>query len=101
VGFHEVIVFESMNNYVKIHLSSGKFITAYLNLKDILDITHGRNGFMQIHRAFIISTEHIDLISNNSVILKNNLTVNIGEVFRDKFNVFLSNALIKTNRKLK
>lgn len=47
-----------MNNYVKIHLASGKSITAYLNLKDILDLIRGRNEFMQIHRAFIISTEH-------------------------------------------
>lgn len=101
VRFAEVIAFESINNYVKIHLHSDRFITAYLNLKDISDLIRGQEEFMQVHRAFIISTQHIDSLTNNSVILKNNLNINVGEVFKEKFSQFLTNSLIKTSRKIK
>jgi DNA-binding LytR/AlgR family response regulator len=101
VMFQEIVVFESMNNYVKIHLTAARSITAYLNLQDVLDLIRGRDEFIQIHRAFVISTKHIELITNNSVTMKPNLSINVGDIFKEKFNLFLSKALIKTSRKLK
>jgi DNA-binding LytR/AlgR family response regulator len=99
IAFDDVIAFESSNNYVKIHTIDGRQITAYLTIKEVLDIVRCRKEFLQFHRAFIISTKHINYIEGNSIKLTNKVAFNIGERFKSTFNSFLSNQLLKTNRK--
>ncbi|MBS1528269.1 MAG: LytTR family transcriptional regulator, partial [Bacteroidetes bacterium] len=99
VSYKEVIAFESSHNYVKIHLTSNKIITAYLTIKDILDMLGSRNEFRQFHRAFIISTDCINYIEGNSIRMNNNLSFTVGESYRDNFTAYLSNKLLMTARK--
>ena len=99
VAYTDVIVFESLNNYVKIHLKDKKAITAYLTIKDILDLLENRNEFKQFHRAFIVNTRFIQYIQGNTIILPDNFQFNIGEKYRDNFNGYLANQLLKTTRK--
>lgn len=101
VIFDQIIAFESLSNYVKIHLTENRTITVYLNIKDVLDLLHNRKEFIQVHRAFIISTTHIESIANYALLLKNDMNINVGEIYRNKFNSFLSENLVKTTRKVK
>jgi len=99
VKFSEVIAFESAHNYVKIHLTSNKVLTAYLTIKDIFDLLGARKGFKQFHRAFIISTDCISYIEGNMIKMNNNLTISIGESYRDVFADYLADKLLMTARK--
>jgi len=99
VGYKEVIAFESSHNYVKIHLASNKILTAYLTIKDILELLGSRNEFKQFHRAFIISTDCINYIEGNTIRMNNNLSFTVGESYRENFTCYLSNKLLKTSRK--
>ncbi|WP_311951643.1 LytR/AlgR family response regulator transcription factor [Mucilaginibacter terrae] len=99
LAFDDVIAFESSNNYVKIHTRDDRQITAYLTIKEVLDIVSSRKEFLQFHRAFIISTKHINYIEGNSIRLTNKLAFNIGERYKNTFNAFLSEQLLKTTRK--
>lgn len=99
VGYKEVIAFESSHNYVKIHLASNKTLTAYLTIKDILELLGSRNEFKQFHRAFIISTDCINYIEGNTIRMNNNLSFTVGESYRENFNFYLSDKLLKTSRK--
>jgi len=99
VCYKEVIAFESSHNYVKIHLASNKILTAYLTIKDILELLGSRNEFKQFHRAFIISTDCINYIEGNTIRMDNNLSFTVGESYRDNFTTYLSNKLLKTARK--
>ena len=99
VCYKEVIAFESSHNYVKIHLVNNKSLTAYLTIKDILELLGQRVGFKQFHRAFIISTDSINYIEGNTVRMNNNLSFTVGESYRDNFTSYLSNKLLKTSRK--
>ncbi|RKR80542.1 LytTR family two component transcriptional regulator [Mucilaginibacter gracilis] len=99
VMYKDVIAFESAHNYVKIYLVSNKILTAYLSIKDVVEILGVRDGFKQFHRAFIISTDNINYIEGNTIKMNNNLTFTVGDGFRENFNAFISNKLLKTLRK--
>lgn len=101
IAFNDVIAFESSNNYVKIYLADDKVITAYLTLKDINDIVAERKEFQQFHRAFIVSTRHISYIEGSKIKLTNKLHFNVGDRYKDIFNNYLSDQLLKTGRKPK
>ncbi|WP_413667674.1 LytR/AlgR family response regulator transcription factor [Mucilaginibacter sp. Mucisp86] len=99
VRYNEIVAFESAQNYVKIYLTNGKVLTAYLTLKDIMDIVGARDSFKQFHRAFIVSTDCIDYIEGSTIKMVNNLCFTVGEHYRDSFSMYLSNKLVKTSRK--
>jgi len=99
VPYKDVIAFESAHNYIKIHLTNNKVLTAYLTIKDILELLGSRETFKQFHRAFIISTDRINYIDGNTIKMDNNLTFTVGEYYRDNFISYLSNKLFKTSRK--
>nr|MBB6232721.1 DNA-binding LytR/AlgR family response regulator [Mucilaginibacter sp. FT3.2] len=99
VMYKDVIAFESAQNYVKIYLVNNKILTAYLSIKDIVEILGSREGFKQFHRAFIISIDNINYIEGNTIKMLNNLAFTVGESYRESFNVFLSNKLLRTLRK--
>jgi DNA-binding LytR/AlgR family response regulator len=99
VMYNEVIAFESAHNYIKIHLSYNKILTAYLTIKDVLELLGNREGFYQFHRAFIISTGNISYIDGNTIKMSNNLTFTVGDAYREQFISYLSGKLFKTSRK--
>lgn len=99
VQFKEIIAFESLQNYIKIHLTNNKALVAYLTIKDVLEILGQRDEFRQFHRAFIISTDYIRYIEKNTIRMNNNIAFTIGESYRENFNMYLSNKLVKTGRK--
>ena len=99
VMYQDVIAFESSHNYIKIHLTSNKILTAYLTIKDVVELLGAREDFYQFHRAFIISTDWINYIDGNTIKMTNSLTFTVGESYRDHFITFLSRKLFKTSRK--
>ncbi|SDF46170.1 two component transcriptional regulator, LytTR family [Mucilaginibacter pineti] len=99
VMYNDVIAFESSHNYIKIHLTSNKMLTAYLTIKDVMELLGAREGFQQFHRAFIISTAYVDYIDGNTIKMCNKLTFTVGESYREPFVNYLSNKLFKTSRK--
>jgi DNA-binding LytR/AlgR family response regulator len=99
VMYKDVIAFESAHNYIKIHLTSNKILTAYLTIKDVVELLGAREGFYQFHRAFIISTDCISYIDGNTIKMTNSLTFTVGESYREHFITYLSNKLFKTSRK--
>jgi DNA-binding LytR/AlgR family response regulator len=101
VAYDDVVAFESIHNYVKIHVVGNKKVTAYLTLKDVLELIGLREEFKQFHRAFIVSANHINYIEGSSVFLTNNLNFNVGERYRENFNSYLTLQLLKTARKQK
>jgi DNA-binding LytR/AlgR family response regulator len=98
ISYDDVLAFESVNNYVKIHIVNNKKVMAYLTLKDVLEITSERPEFKQFHRAFVISANHISYIEGNTIYLNEHLSFNIGERFKDNFSNYLAVQLLKTNR---
>lgn len=82
--FEEIWWIEAMENYVMVNTETEKY-TVHFTLKGILtklpiDI------FQQIHRSYILNLNKIDMIKDNSVILKldeYDKTIPIGKSFRE------------------
>ena len=94
VRFDDVIAFESTQNHIKIYQSGDRVLTAYLTLKDVLQLTRSRPEFLQLHRAFIISTEHIGQIKGTTVLMNNQLSFHVGDIFREQFTAYVDEKLL-------
>jgi len=68
VNLDEVEYIESLENYIRIHFTSGKYIMALMPLKKILEKIPPEK-FVRIHRSYIISIDKIKNIGNKKVTL--------------------------------
>jgi len=68
VDLNEVEYIESLENYIRIHFTSGKFVMALMPLKKILEKVPPEK-FVRIHRSYIISIDKIKNIRNKKVTL--------------------------------
>lgn len=66
VQLDEVEYIESMENYIKIHFSNGKFIMALMPLKKILEKIP-QEKFVRIHRSYIIALDKIKNIGSKKI----------------------------------
>lgn len=82
VFLKDVIYFESLKNYVAIHLKDKQIIT-YSTLKHI-DEYLPENDFIKIHRSYIVALQHIEKTDSVAVYLNNN-NLPIGDTYRAAF----------------
>jgi DNA-binding LytR/AlgR family response regulator len=75
----EIILVESKDDYVKIHLVDGKHLLSKITTKGILEILP--KEFIRVHRSFIINKNHVNNISTYSVMV-NNIEVPIGKNYK-------------------
>lgn len=99
IKYQDVIAFESAQNYIRIHLTGDKVLTAYLTLKDVLQLTGSRPEFKQFHRAFVISTDNVTQLKGNVIQLSNHLQIPVGDTFKESFSAYLEEKLLVTSRK--
>jgi DNA-binding LytR/AlgR family response regulator len=99
IKYQDVIAFESAQNYIRIHLIGDKVLTAYLTLKDVLQLTGSRPEFKQFHRAFVISTDNVTQLKGNVIQLSNHLQIPVGDTFKESFSAYLEEKLFVTSRK--
>jgi DNA-binding LytR/AlgR family response regulator len=77
-----ILYIEGMGNYVIFYLNNKKLVT-YLSIQEVLNLLPG-DIFYRIHKSYIVSIKHIDIIENHRVIIKNN-SIPIGQTFREIF----------------
>jgi two-component system, LytTR family, response regulator len=65
IFFNEILVIESLKDYLKINTLSGKYII-HSTLSDFTDLLPERN-FLRIHRSYTIAIDKIDAVEGNSI----------------------------------
>ena len=98
IKYKDVVVAESKQNYVMIYTVAHRLLT-YMSLTELAKILYKHQGFLQLHRSFIIGKEHIVSIDGNTIKMINGISVTVGEFYRKEFHDFLSGKLIKAGRK--
>ena len=87
IPYDEIVYIEGLDDYVKIHLSDGKKITARISMKSILEKLP-ENLFIRVHRSYIVPLKNIKSIQNK-VLYLDELEIPIGDTYRasvlDKF----------------
>ena len=77
-----ILYIEGMGNYVTFYLSDKKIVT-YMSIQEVLNLLPGE-VFCRIHKSYIVSLKHIDVIEKHRVLIKNN-SIPIGQTYRENF----------------
>lgn len=70
INLEDILVIESLKDYIKIITNSGKFIV-HQTLSSFTDCLP-KNRFLRIHRSFTISIEKVESVEGNSVEIAGN-----------------------------
>jgi len=97
VRYTDIIAVESLQNYVRI-FTLNETIVSYIALSEIKIILNNYPNFAQAHRSFIIAKNYIEKVEGNTLKMQNNLTINVGNSYRESIQEYIKEKTIKTNR---
>ena len=81
IFFEDVLYLESMQNYVNIFTTKGKY-TTLINLKN-LEQQFDPNAFMRVHKSYMVSIRKIDKIEGNELFIQS-LRVPFSRSYREE-----------------
>ena len=84
VRYDEIIHIESVGEYVRLHLTSGRRIMSLLRLKNI-ESALPTERFMRVHRSYIVNLQHVTGYARGRVYLDSGEYVPISVNYRDTF----------------
>lgn len=70
VLYNDIMMIESLDNYIKIHLQDKKPLLARITLKNILTLLPN-DKFIRIHRSYIVPVKNISTIRNKTLYFLN------------------------------
>ena len=93
VKFENIIYLESMGEYVRIHTTEGKTLTALYRLKN-MEAALPADTFMRVHRSYIVNLRRIAGYAKGRIFLSTdeNDFVPIGENYRETFAAYTEKA---------
>lgn len=95
VLFNEIIFIEGLKDYVQIHLNnSSKTLVVRMGVKAMLEQLP-QNEFIQIHKSFIISLNHISAVRKNSLFIGEKEFF-IGDSYKENVRKIISGGENKT-----
>lgn len=80
VNIHELMYVEAVNDYAKLHLTTGKTVLINISLKEVLQRLL-KYQFTQVHRSYAINMQHIELIDDNTIFIKEH-QIPIGKTYK-------------------
>lgn len=83
INFADIAYIEGLDDYIKIHLDTGKMIVARMTMKKILERLP-TSTFFRVHRSFIVPLLKIQSVRNKQVCLPN-VQVPLGASYEDDF----------------
>jgi DNA-binding LytR/AlgR family response regulator len=93
IQLQEVLYFEGLKDYVKIHLQSQQRpVLSLISLKTLEEQLSPAH-FMRIHRSFIINLHKIDAVERGQVII-HQVPITIADNYKERFNEYLSSKSI-------
>ncbi len=70
INLKDIIVIEAMDNYVKIYRKDQSTVVSQITMKEIESLLPSE-GFIRIHRSYIIAIPYVEKFSNRTVYLRN------------------------------
>lgn len=83
IKLDEILLLESLDDYIIIYLLSGKRIVTRMTLKKILELLP-RDEFVRVHRSFIVPWKQIERVRHKSV-FAGGKEIPIGQKFEQNF----------------
>ncbi|MBD2753587.1 LytR/AlgR family response regulator transcription factor [Spirosoma validum] len=88
IDLADILYIEGLDDYLKIHIQTNKPIVTRMTMKAILqklaETDDKGEGFIRVHRSFIVPVSRIDAIRNKSVLVASQ-EIPIGASYEDEF----------------
>ena len=84
INFDEVLYVEALSDYVNIVTAKHKYIV-YTTLKGMETRLSPYPSFVRVHRSYLLNTQHIESIEDNTANLRGGHFVPIGKSYQDGF----------------
>ncbi len=95
IHLNEVLYFEGLKDYIKIHVATQhKPILTLMTLK-ALEEKLPSDRFMRVHRSFIVNLEKIESVERNRIII-GDFAVVVAEQYKEKFHHYLSSKFLNS-----
>lgn len=82
IDYDDIIYIEARKNDVVFHLHQ-EFLISAMPIKDVQSKLSPQEGFIRIHRSYIVAIKMIDTIDEGMVKLKNGTSLIIGGMYRE------------------
>jgi DNA-binding LytR/AlgR family response regulator len=82
VAFSDIVYIETLDDYIKIHLTNRKPLLSKMNLKNVL--SRLSNDFVRVHRSYIVPLSRIEAVRNKTIML-GEMSIPIGVKFEEEF----------------
>ncbi len=89
VCFDDIIYFEGMREYVRIHLINGKTLMPLISLR-VLEEQLPSDNFMRVHRSFIVNLSKIVSVEHSRVIFEDKVYIPVSEQYKELFQNFIN-----------
>ncbi|WP_113636836.1 LytR/AlgR family response regulator transcription factor [Nubsella zeaxanthinifaciens] len=76
----EILYLESLEDYVKIHLISGKMIMTLTTLKKLIEKLPA-DKFKRIHRSYVVAIKGVQQVANRKAYLNNDFSLPISDTY--------------------
>lgn len=85
VGVHlrDIIYIRGLSEYVRIFINGQKPLTALLSMREVM--ARMPANFIQVHRSFIVNTDHITEIARNRLQMSDGEYISVSDNFRTPF----------------
>ena len=88
VSLKDILYFEGMKDYVRIYLSDGQPLLTHITMKALEDLLPA-DGFMRVHRSYIVALNRIDSVSAGGDISIGGAFIHVSDSFRPAFDAWL------------
>lgn len=88
IPFNDILLIESVKDYVKIFVLDKKIPTMILSSLKAIETKLPADKFIRIHRSYIIGIRHIEYLTKSSVYI-NNMEILVGDIYKDAFKKML------------
>jgi len=85
IEIKEIVYLESLEDYVKIHLSNGKMILTLTTLKKVIDKLPAEK-FKRIHRSYVVAVKQVQQVASRKAQLSNGLSLPISDTYASFIN---------------
>lgn len=89
VNLKDIIFIEGMNEYLKIHLTSGGPYLVHTSFKQICNLLP--ENFLQVHRSYVVNVNHICEVERSIILLEGGKRISISDSNKEMFMTYLKN----------
>jgi len=94
IDLPDIKFIESMHEYIRIHISSGKPVMTHISMKSIEEQLPS-DKFMRVHRSFIVNLEKVKVVERNRIVFDNSVYIPVSEQYKEKFQEFIDRKFLQ------